>query len=84
VYSKSHCPYCTSTKSLFSQKFPNVTVNVVELNKTSDGSAIQSTLLGMTGQRTVPSVWVNGKHIGGNDDTQAAFRSGSLQEMLRE
>lgn len=28
----------------------------------------------MTGQRTVPSVWVNGKHIGGNDETQRTFR----------
>ena len=36
----------------------------------------------MTQQRTVPSVFVSGQHIGGNDDTQQAARSGRLAELL--
>jgi len=32
-----------------------------------DGSAIQAALLELTGQRTVPNVFINGKHLGGND-----------------
>ena len=47
-----------------------------------NGSDIQNNLAQMTGQRTVPSVWVKGKHVGGNDDAHALFRSGKLQEML--
>jgi len=82
IYSKSYCPHCTRAKSLFNKQFPNIPIRVYELDKVPGGSEIQSTLLGMTGQRTVPSVWINGKHIGGNDDTQAAFRSGSLSQML--
>jgi glutaredoxin 3 len=35
-----------------------------------------------TGQKTVPSVFVKGNHIGGNDATQAAAKEGKLQEML--
>jgi len=43
---------------------------------------LQAALTAFSGQRTVPNVFVNGKHIGGNDDTQTLFRSGKLQEML--
>ena len=47
-----------------------------------NGSEIQSTLASMTGQRTVPSVWVKGTFIGGNDDTHKLYQSGKLNEML--
>jgi glutaredoxin 3 len=36
----------------------------------------------MSGQKSVPNVFVKGKHMGGNDDTQAAAKEGKLQEML--
>jgi glutaredoxin 3 len=39
-------------------------------------------LLQMTGQKSVPNVFVKGEHIGGNDDLQKAAREGKLQEKL--
>ena len=39
-------------------------------------------LYDMTGQRTVPNVWVKGKHIGGADDTFKALADGSLEDLL--
>jgi len=47
-----------------------------------NGSAIQNQLAAMTGQRSVPNVFVNNTHVGGNDDTHAAARSGTLTELL--
>ena len=55
---------------------------VIELDERPDGAAIQQELARMTGQRSVPNVFVNGTHVGGNDDTQAAARSGTLQKLL--
>lgn len=55
---------------------------VVELDERADGGAIQQALARMTGQRSVPNVFVQGQHIGGNDDTQAAAQSGKLQQLL--
>ena len=55
---------------------------VVELDQREDGEQLQAALLTMTQQRTVPSVFVSGQHIGGNDDTQQAARSGRLAELL--
>jgi glutaredoxin len=60
-----------------------VEIEVVELNVIEDGGLIQNELHKMTGQRSVPNVFVNAKHLGGNDDTQGAARSGKLQEMLK-
>ena len=37
-----------------------------------------------TGQGTVPSVWIDGKHVGGCDSTVALEHSGRLVPMLQE
>lgn len=37
----------------------------------------------MTNQRTVPNVFIGGKHVGGNDATQALHREGKLMAMLQ-
>ena len=37
----------------------------------------------LTGLRTFPNVFIGGKHIGGNDSTQALNRSGALKPALR-
>lgn len=67
---------------MFESEFPGKKTLVYELDQIKDGSAIQSTLAEITGQRTVPNVWVMGKHIGGNSETQALLRDGKLKEML--
>eukprot|EP00590_Aulacoseira_subarctica_P004760 CAMPEP_0172425384 /NCGR_PEP_ID=MMETSP1064-20121228/31736_1 /TAXON_ID=202472 /ORGANISM="Aulacoseira subarctica , Strain CCAP 1002/5" /LENGTH=51 /DNA_ID=CAMNT_0013168197 /DNA_START=249 /DNA_END=404 /DNA_ORIENTATION=+ len=48
----------------------------------NNGSDIQAALAELTGQRTVPNVFIKGKHLGGNDKTQAASKSGELKKML--
>mmetsp|Transcript_10692 Transcript_10692/g.13522 ORF Transcript_10692/g.13522 Transcript_10692/m.13522 type:complete len:135 (-) Transcript_10692:45-449(-) len=80
VFSKSLCPFCKKTKKLFEDL--KIDAKVYELNKMDDGSDIQAALLELSGQRTVPNVFIKGEHLGGNDDTQAAAKNGKLQEML--
>jgi len=80
VFSKTFCPYCTSTKKLFSDM--NVNAKIIELDKIDNGADVQSALLDITGQRTVPNVFIKGKHLGGNDVTQAAAKNGKLMEMM--
>jgi glutaredoxin 3 len=52
------------------------------MTPTDDGSAIQSTLGDITGQTTVPNIFINQKHIGGNSDLQA--KKGELKNLLKE
>ena len=61
--------------------FKDVDVQVHEIDN-AQGRTIQSTLTQMTGQRTVPMVFVNGALLGGDSDTQTAYRQGRLRKML--
>ncbi|XP_038872335.1 thioredoxin reductase 1, cytoplasmic-like [Salvelinus namaycush] len=80
VFSKSYCPFCVKVKDLF--KDLNVNCNVVELDLIEDGSNYQELLLEMTGQKTVPNVFINKTHVGGCDKTMKAHKDGVLQQLL--
>uniref|UniRef100_A0A672KHW9 Glutaredoxin domain-containing protein n=1 Tax=Sinocyclocheilus grahami TaxID=75366 RepID=A0A672KHW9_SINGR len=54
VFSKSFCPYCVKLQKQWVM---------------SDGTNYQDLLHEMTGQKTVPNVFINKKHIGGCDNT---------------
>lgn len=49
---------------------------------TDDGAAIQDALHEITGQRTVPNIFIKQKHIGGNSDLQA--RKAELPALLKD
>ncbi|THU61471.1 hypothetical protein C4D60_Mb07t23620 [Musa balbisiana] len=80
IFSKSYCPYCRKAKAVFKElkKEPYV----VELDQREDGSEIQDALSEMVGRRTVPQVFIQGKHLGGSDDTVEAYESGKLLTLL--
>ncbi|KAI9934239.1 hypothetical protein AWENTII_008641 [Aspergillus wentii] len=80
VFSKSYCPYCTATKSTL--KDAGAKFTVLELNEIDDGPAIQNALVEISNQRTVPNVFIQGKHIGGNSDLQA--KKAQLPALLKE
>ncbi|ODQ47959.1 hypothetical protein PICMEDRAFT_32504 [Pichia membranifaciens NRRL Y-2026] len=69
VASKTYCPYCSATKKLINEIYPEA--YILELDTMEEGSEIQDALAKITGQRTVPNVFINGKHIGGNSDLQS-------------
>uniref|UniRef100_A0A8C5GIH1 thioredoxin-disulfide reductase (NADPH) n=1 Tax=Gouania willdenowi TaxID=441366 RepID=A0A8C5GIH1_GOUWI len=47
-----------------------------------NGTDYQEMLLEMTGQKTVPNVFINKTHLGGCDRTLQAHKDGSLQHLL--
>ncbi|KGN51374.1 glutaredoxin-C6 [Cucumis sativus] len=82
VFSKSYCPFCVQVKRLLTKL--GVSFKAIELDTESDGREIQAALAQFTGQRTVPNVFIGGKHIGGCDDTMALNSSGRLVPLLAE
>ncbi|XP_068640196.1 monothiol glutaredoxin-S6-like isoform X1 [Aristolochia californica] len=80
IFSKSYCPYSLRAKNVF--KRLSEEPYVVELDLRDDGSEIQNVLLDLVGRRTVPQVFVHGKHVGGSDDTLEALANGKLQKLL--
>ena len=63
IFSKSYCPFCIKVKKVFEDN--GLAFKALELDQMGQlGVTIQAALLEKTGQKTVPSVFNNGKHIG--------------------
>lgn len=99
VFSKSYCPYCIKAKQLLEKLDVKFGVKELDkMRKTSlhhkhnqsandavaDGAEVQNVLQEMTGQRTVPNIFINGKHLGGCDTLQAQLASGELKKLLAQ
>jgi glutaredoxin 3 len=80
IFSKSYCPYCKRAKGVFDSD--GISYNALELDQKSNGAEFQATLAEMTGQRTVPSVWINGKFVGGSDKVVELQQNGRLQQLV--
>ncbi|KAK4568695.1 hypothetical protein RGQ29_004197 [Quercus rubra] len=82
VFSKTYCGYCKRVKQLLIQL--GASYKIIELDEERDGSDIQSALADWTGQRTVPNVFIGGKHIGGCDTIMEKYQAGQLVPLLTE
>ncbi|XP_065729640.1 glutaredoxin 2 isoform X2 [Phocoena phocoena] len=82
IFSKTSCSYCTMAKKLFHDM--NVNYKVVELDMLEHGSQLQDALHEMTGERTVPRIFVNGTFIGGATDTHRLHKEGKLLPLVHQ
>jgi glutaredoxin 3 len=63
IYSKESCSFCTKAKDLLKiKKLPYTEKNV------SDPEVKEELLRRVFGVKTVPQIFINGKHIGGYSD----------------
>ncbi|GBB97079.1 hypothetical protein RclHR1_02910007 [Rhizophagus clarus] len=81
LFSKTYCGFCAKAKATFKEL--NVEPGIVELDDDPEGTDIQEYLKEKTNQRTVPNIFINGKHVGGYDNLSAAKADGSLNEMIK-
>ncbi|KAH7914567.1 thioredoxin-like protein [Hygrophoropsis aurantiaca] len=82
VFSKTTCPFCSRAKDTIQKTFPDVKTEIVEIDELSEGSAIQNYLQEKTGQRTVPNIFINQKHVGGCDDFHSKLKNGQVNALL--
>ena len=83
VFSKSYCPSCKRAKSILDSH--NLAYTVKELDLDPEDTPMQEwqdSLQRMTGQRTVPNVFILGEHQGGSDDVARLHREGKLDRLV--
>merc|ERR1711963_334433 len=81
VFSKSYCPYCVMAKKELN-KHPDLVagkMEVLEMENMSECQAMQDYLKEITGGRTVPRVFINGKFVGGGSEVKSLEASGELK-----
>lgn len=78
IYSTASCPYCVQAKKLLESKG----VAYTELRIDESDELMQEMLTRSNGRRTVPQIFINGKHVGGFDDLSALEHAGSLDKLL--
>jgi len=78
VYSTPFCGYCGSAKRLLTNKGAEFT----EVDVMFDPERRQEMLTRSGGRRTVPQIFIDGRHIGGFDDLSALDQAGELDALL--
>ena len=78
MYTKMFCPYCARAKRLLDEKG----VDFEEIDITMGGPKRKEMLERAPGHTTVPSIFINDRHIGGSDDLAALDARGGLDELL--
>ncbi|KAH8252558.1 hypothetical protein KR032_000624 [Drosophila birchii] len=81
IFSKTYCPYSSMAKEQFRKL--DIKPVVVELDLRDDCSEIQAVLGRMTGAKTVPRCFIDGKFVGGGTDVKRLFDQGILQKYFK-
>ena len=78
IYTTPICGFCRIAKRLLDQKGVSYTeIDVMMAPGKRDEMTKRA-----NGGRTVPQIFINGYHVGGNDDLVAANQSGELDKLL--
>ena len=78
VYSTPFCGYCSAAKRLLTAKGAQYT----EIDVMMDPERRQEMLAKSGGRRTVPQIFIDGRHIGGFDELNALDKAGDLDPLL--
>jgi glutaredoxin 3 len=77
MYATGWCPYCSRARRLLEHKGVEWTEIDVEAEPERRAEMIE-----LSGRRTVPQIFIDGRPIGGSDDLQELDRSGELDALL--
>lgn len=78
IYTKSWCGYCTRAKALLNRK--GVAFDEVDIE--GDDARRDEMIERSGGGRTVPQIFIGGRHVGGCDDLHRLEAEGRLDELL--
>jgi glutaredoxin 3 len=81
IFSKSYCPYCKKAKGILNQA--GYRFKAIELDEEPNGREIQEILYQKTQQKTVPNIFLLGKHKGGSSDLETLKETGELDQILK-
>jgi glutaredoxin 3 len=79
MYTTQVCPYCLRAKALLKQRG----VTAIDEIRVDLDPAQREHMMQITGQRTVPQIFIGDTHVGGCDDLIALDQKGGLLPLLQ-
>lgn len=79
MYTTQYCPYCIRAKALLAQRG----VQAIDEIRVDEHPEERAQMVALTGQRTVPQIFIGSTHVGGCDDLVALDRRGALAPLLQ-
>ena len=79
MYTTAVCPYCVRAKQLLKARG----VKEIEEIRIDTDPGQRQHMMDITGQRTVPQIFIGNTHVGGCDDLIALDRQGGLLPLLQ-
>ena len=78
IYTTRFCGFCVAAKRLLTQK----SVNFSEIDVGAEPDKRAEMMQRANGGRTVPQIFIGGRHIGGCDELYQLERAGKLNDLL--
>ena len=78
IYCTASCPYCQAADRLLERKG----VREIERVRVDLEPARRAEMMQKSGRRTVPQIWIGGRHVGGSDELHDLEYSGELDQLL--
>lgn len=78
IYTTPTCPYCQSAKALLTRKG----TPYAEIDVSRDPALRDAMTQRAGGRRSVPQIFIDGRHVGGSDDLHALEHEGRLDGLL--
>ena len=80
MYSSQFCPYCVNAEKLLLNKG----IKKIKKIMVDENSSYMDEMIKITGQKTVPQIFIGGKHIGGFEQLRSINNDGSLDKLIFE
>jgi cysteine synthase A len=87
LFALEWCEFCWSVRKMFSKyeiPYRSIDLDSVAYQKDNLGGDIRAAILERTGLRTIPQIYIGGKHIGGATELFDAAKDGSMAELLEK
>jgi cysteine synthase A len=87
LFALEWCEFCWSVRKMFAKyeiPYRSIDLDSVSYQKDNKGGDIRAAILERTGLRTIPQIYISGKHVGGATELFDAAKDGTMAELLEE
>ena len=78
MYSSQFCPYCVNAEKLLQNKG----VKNIKKIMVDEDPAYMDEMIKITGEKTVPQIFIGEKHIGGFEQLKSINKEGNLDKLI--